>query len=122
MLENPITVVPKCYKYAFGTLAHILCLPYVGGTVFFFFLEGGPNEISRGSGDRKNMDSGKRSLIGWLQLSKWQVVAYEKFMVKVTCTLKVSPPHYLHFLINCFWTIKSMFQQMEQLLICFSHT
>lgn len=31
MPENPITVVPMCYKYVFGTLAHILCLPYVGG-------------------------------------------------------------------------------------------
>ena len=34
MLENPITVVTMCYKYVFGTLAHILCLPYVGVTVF----------------------------------------------------------------------------------------
>lgn len=35
MLENPITVVPMYYKYVFGTLAHILCLPYVGGDCFW---------------------------------------------------------------------------------------
>lgn len=30
MLENPITVHQMCYKYVFGTLVLIFCLPYVG--------------------------------------------------------------------------------------------
>lgn len=33
MLENPITVVPTCYKYVFGALAHVLC----PSCCFFFF-------------------------------------------------------------------------------------
>ncbi len=61
MLENPITVIPMCYKYAFGTLAHIFCLPYMGGTVFSG--GGGLNEISRGSGDRKLWIVGREALL-----------------------------------------------------------
>lgn len=34
MLENPIAVIPTCYKHVFGTLPHLVCLPYVEGTVF----------------------------------------------------------------------------------------
>lgn len=60
-------LAPLLIFYAFHTWGELV-----------FFRAGGLNEISRGSGDRNLCLSGKGSLTGWLQLSRWQVVVYMK--------------------------------------------
>lgn len=89
MLENPIAVIPTCYKHVFGTLSHLVCLPYVEGTVFW-----GTKIKSVVEFEMEN--SGFR-----VEEPHWMTSAsccvHEEFMVKVMCSFKVPTLHYLVF-------------------------
>lgn len=94
MLENPIILIPMCYKYVFGTLAHILCLSYMGVTVF---------GTKKKSVRKLLWERAETENYGfWVGKPHWIAAAqqmagccmHKKFMVNVTCSLKVPTQHY----------------------------